>query len=166
MTLQEIQNLVDRSLFATLAYADAEGRIQIRRVFCTWHRGLAGHLISTNTSSAHVRHFLQDGRASLYVSDDARFEGLNLTGRVTVHFERPWKELLWHEGDEIYYPGGIDDEDYCVLEFTADEGRFYRYDGKGILSAPEMAEWDQGRTYADTYTPTLNDANTEEGSNA
>ncbi len=154
MTLPELQNLSDRSLFATLAYADAEGNIQVRRVFCTWHRGLAGHLISTNTSSAHVRDLRRDGRASLYFADDARFEGLNLTGRVTVHTERPWKERLWHPGDEKYYPVGVDDEDYCVLEFTAAEGRFYRFDGKGTLSAGEMAAWDAGREYADTYALT------------
>ena len=163
MTLYEIQNLIDRSLFATLAYADEEGRIQVRRVFCTWHKGLAGHLISTNTGSGHVQHFLKDGRASLYFSDDASFEGLNLTGNVTVHFERPWKEMLWHEGDEKYYPKGIDDEDYCILEFTADEGRYYRYDGRGIVTAMEMAAWDEGRSYADTYTPTLQDQTSEEG---
>ena len=154
MTLSELQNLIDRSLFATIAWADEEGRIQIRRVFCTWHRGLGGHLISTNTSSGHVRRFLRDGRASLYFADDARFEGLNLTGRVTVHFERPWKELLWHEGDEKYYPRGIDDEDYCILEFNADEARYYRFDGKGALDAAALAEWDQGKAYADTYALT------------
>ena len=52
MTTEELQDLVDRSLFATLAYADENGDIQVRRVFCTWHRGLSGHLISTNTGSA------------------------------------------------------------------------------------------------------------------
>ena len=153
MTPHELQNLIDRSLFATLAYADAEGRIQVRRVFCTWHRGLSGHLISTNTSSAHVRDLLADGRASLYYADDDRFEGLNLTGRVTVHRERPWKELLWHEGDEKYYPRGIDDEDYCVLEFIADGGRYYRFDGKGALSAADLAAY-AGPDYADTYART------------
>jgi general stress protein 26 len=85
------------------------------------------------------------------LSDDVRFEGLNLTGEAVIHTERPWKELLWHEGDEKYYPAGIDDEDYCILEFTAREGRFYRFDGKGTVSAADMAERDRDRAYADTY---------------
>lgn len=154
MTLPEMQNLIDRSLFATLAYEGTDGRIQVRRVFCTWHRGLARHLISTNTSSEHVASLLRDSRASLYFADDRRFEGLNLTGRAVIRTERPWKELLWHDGDEKYYPRGIDDEDYCILEFIADGGRFYRFDGKGNLDAETMAEWDAGRDFADTYTLT------------
>ena len=153
MTLQELQDLIDRSLFATLACHDEEGHIQVRRVFCTWHRGLARHLISTNTSSRHVGSLLRDGRASLYFSDDERFEGLNLTGSAIVHSERPWKQLLWHDGDERYYPNGVDDADYCVMEFAAENGCFYRADGKGTLDAETMAAWDAGREFADTYTP-------------
>lgn len=157
MTLNELQHLIDRSLFATLDYGDEEGRIQVRRVFCTWHRGLARHLISTNTSSSHVAALRRDGRASLYFADDARFEGLNLTGRAVIHTGRAWKELLWHDGDEKYYPRGIDDEDYCILEFIADGGRFYRFDGKGDLDAGTMEAWDAGREFADTYALTHGD---------
>ena len=83
-----------------------------------------------------------------------RFEGLNLTGTVTVHTERPRKELLWHDGDEKYYPKGVDDPDYCVLEFAADGGSYYRFDGKGTLSREETETWDRDRSFADTYALT------------
>ena len=29
------------------------------------------------------------------------------------------------EGDTEYYPGGVTDPNYCVLKFTATDGRFY-----------------------------------------
>ena len=35
------------------------------------------------------------------------------------------KAEIWREGDERYYPGGVDDPDYCVLHFTAFSGRYY-----------------------------------------
>ena len=35
------------------------------------------------------------------------------------------KEMIWHNGDEQYYPGGVTDPNYCVLKFTATDGRFY-----------------------------------------
>ena len=35
------------------------------------------------------------------------------------------KEMIWREGDEQYYPGGVTDPNYCVLKFTATDGRFY-----------------------------------------
>ena len=105
MTLKEIMHLIDRSLFADLGFMDVQGRPGIRKVFCVWHRGLRRHLISTNTSSAHVQSLQRNGEACLYFADSERFEGLCLSGRAVVHFERSYRELLWHDGDEKYYPG-------------------------------------------------------------
>ncbi|MBP0988346.1 MAG: pyridoxamine 5'-phosphate oxidase family protein [Oscillospiraceae bacterium] len=151
MTRDEIMTLINRSLFAEIGYTDAEGRQNIRRVFCVWHKGLGRHLISTNTSSGHVQSLMRDNRACLYFSDDASFEAVCLYGRAEMHFEREYKELLWNAGDEKYYPKGIDDEDYCVLEFIAESGRYYRYDGKGDLVKGEMDAYDTGRTYENGY---------------
>lgn len=35
------------------------------------------------------------------------------------------KQLIWQEGDTMYYPQGVTDPDYCVLKFTAVRGRYY-----------------------------------------
>ena len=35
------------------------------------------------------------------------------------------KEEIWETGDEMYYPLGVTDPDYCVLKFTAFDGRYY-----------------------------------------
>ena len=45
MTNDELMNLVNRSLFATIGYTDEMGRQNVRRVFCVWHKGLGRHLI-------------------------------------------------------------------------------------------------------------------------
>ncbi|MBR6102208.1 MAG: pyridoxamine 5'-phosphate oxidase family protein [Ruminococcus sp.] len=151
MTHEEIKSLIDRSLFATMGYTDEQGRQNVRRVFCVWHRGMGRHLISTNTGSAHVQSLMKNGSACLYFSDDDCFEGLCLFGRFAVRREREYRELLWNEGDEKYYPKGIDDEDYCILEFIAESGRYYRYDGKGDLTGQELEEFDRGREYVNGY---------------
>ncbi|MBQ3940562.1 MAG: pyridoxamine 5'-phosphate oxidase family protein [Oscillospiraceae bacterium] len=151
MEIHELMQLVNRSLFATLGYPAPDGSVQLRRVFCVWHKGLGGHLISTNTSSAHVQHLLQNGTASLYFSDDDAFCGLCLSGRAAVHRTGAFKRLLWNDGDEKYYPLGVDDPDYCVIEFTAERGSFYRYDGKGTLSAEDLAAFDAGKDYRNGY---------------
>ncbi|MBQ8921831.1 MAG: pyridoxamine 5'-phosphate oxidase family protein [Oscillospiraceae bacterium] len=151
MTNEELMSLVNRSLFAALGYTDKQGRPSVRRVFCVWHKGLARHLISTNTCSEHVQSLMQNGNACLYFSDDAKFEGLCLYGNVTVHFEEAYRALLWNPGDEKYYPAGISDPDYCVLEFAAESGRFYRYDGKGELTAEMLAESEAGRKFENGY---------------
>lgn len=143
MTLNEIDNLVRESGFASIGFLDKDGNPSIRRVFSTWHKGLGSHLISTNTSSQHVQALLKHNRACLYFDNCQNFQGVCFTGTVIVHFDREHKVKLWNEGDEKYYPNGVDDEDYCVLEFQAEHGRYYRYDGIGDISANELAEYDK-----------------------
>jgi len=154
MTVNEIKSLIDRSLFASLGYTDENGRQNIRRVFCVWHRGLGTHLISTNTSSSHVKSIINSGNACLYFSDDSTFEAVCLFGNAVISTDRNHKELLWNEGDEKYYPNGIDDEDYCVIIFSADSGRYYRYDGKADLSADEITEFDKECRLENGYSKT------------
>ena len=150
MTREELLHLVNRSLFAAIGYTDAQGRQNIRRVYCVWHKGLGRHLISTNTGSCHVQSLMRQGNACLYFSDDAAFEGLCLYGRFEIRTERFYRELLWNDGDEKYYPQGMTDPDYCVLEFIADSGRFYRFDGKGDLT-DEMLNADADSRYENGY---------------
>ena len=152
MTYSEIMSLIDRSLFATIGYTDEAGRPNVRRVFCVWHKGLGRHLISTNTSYAHVKSLLRDGRSCLYFTDDQAFEGVCLHGNSAVRTDRTYKELLWNAGDEKYYPEGIDDEDYCVIEFTAESGRYYRYDGKGDLTKQEISAYDKDKEFENGYS--------------
>lgn len=151
MTNEELFDLVGRSLFADLAFLDETGHPTVRRVFCTWHQGLGRHLISTNTSSRHVAALRRDSRASLYFADGETFEGLCLKGAALVREDPAAKELLWHEGDEKYYPLGVGDPDYCVIEFQADSARYYRFDGTGGLTREELESFDRGRPLTDRY---------------
>ena len=147
MTLAEMNHLIIGSETACLGFTDEEGRPEIRRVFSTWHKGVGTHLISTNTSSEHVQKLLHNSAACLYFDNCKKFEGLSLKGKAIVHFDHVYKAMLWNEGDEKYYPAGVDDEDYCVIEFIADEGRFYRYDGKGDISKTEIENHDRNETF-------------------
>ena len=123
-------------------------------MFCVWHKGLGTHLISTNTSSSHVKSLLKNSNACLYFSDDTSFEAVCLYGKAEISTDRHYKELLWNEGDEKYYPGGIDDEDYCVIVFTAESGRYYRADGKADLSAGAITEYDKECKLENGYSNT------------
>lgn len=151
MDMRELTALVNRSLFADLGYLDGEGRPAVRRVFCTWHKGLARHLISTNTSSGHVQALLRRPEACLYFADSEAFEGVCFTGKALIHQETEWKRLLWHDGDEKYYPLGVDDPDYCILELAADEAAYYRFDGKGRLTREEMEAFAPDAVFEDGY---------------
>ena len=52
-------------------------------------------------------------------------EGVMLRGMMDVLTDSASKEMIWQEGDTMYYPEGVTDPDYCVLKFTAISGRFY-----------------------------------------
>lgn len=54
-----------------------------------------------------------------------RYEGVMLKGTMEVLEDADIKEALWKVGDRIFYPKGFTDPDYCVLKFTAFEGRYY-----------------------------------------
>lgn len=97
MTLQEIDQMIKESEFATLGFLDEDGNPSIRRVFCTWHKGLGGHLISTNTSSLHTQALMKNHRACLYFDDSKSFQGVCLTGTAVLHFD--------HEGHAVARAG-------------------------------------------------------------
>ncbi|MBR3015611.1 MAG: pyridoxamine 5'-phosphate oxidase family protein [Clostridia bacterium] len=152
MTKDEIQSLVDRSLFADLGFLTENGAPAVRRVFCTWHKGLARHMISTNTSSCHVKRLKENPVCCLYFSDTESFEGACFSGRAVIRQDAEARLLLWHEEDVQYYPLGVDDPDYCVIELIADSCAFYRFDGKGVLTSGEMEEFDADAQYRDGYS--------------
>ena len=64
-------------------------------------------------------------KASIYFCDAKGFKGMMLRGTMEVLTDAASKEMIWHDGDEQYYPGGVTDPNYCVLKFTATDGRFY-----------------------------------------
>ena len=87
--------------------------------------GLRVFWFSTNASSMRVAQFRRNGAACLYFCDPRTFRGLLLTGTMEVLEDAASRRLVWREGDERYYPGGVDGPDCCALRFTARTGRYY-----------------------------------------
>ena len=80
---------------------------------------------TTNTLSLRVAHYKANPKASIYFCDVEGFKGMMLRGTMEVMTDAKSKEMIWRDGDEQYYPGGVTDPNYCVLKFTAIDGRFY-----------------------------------------
>jgi len=80
---------------------------------------------STNTSSMRVAQYEKNPKACVYFYDGLTFQGVMLEGNMEVFHDSYHKEMLWEEGDTLYYPKGVTDEDYCVLKFTVLNGRYY-----------------------------------------
>jgi general stress protein 26 len=87
--------------------------------------GIKCFYFTTNTSSLRTLQFMHNPKASLYFSNCRFFNGLMLKGKMEVLTDKKSKEMIWRDGDEMYYPHGVTDPDYCVLKFTSESGRYY-----------------------------------------
>ena len=126
MTLQEIERLIDSQPTAFVASVDEEGFPNMKAMLAPRVReGLQTFYFTTNTHSMRVAQYRRDPKASIYFCDPAGFRGVMLRGRMEALTDAASRRLIWREGDTEYYPLGIDDPDYCVLRFTAHDGRTY-----------------------------------------
>jgi general stress protein 26 len=87
--------------------------------------GIKVFYFTTNTFSLRVAHYKANPKASIYWCDTHGFKGMMLRGTMEVLTDAWSKEMIWRDGDTQYYPGGVTDPNYCVLKFTATDGRFY-----------------------------------------
>jgi general stress protein 26 len=102
-----------------------EGYPNTKAMFAMEHKGIETHYFSTNLSAKRTGQFMKNPNACIYFCNNGEYKGLMLVGKMEVCTDRKHREMLWREGNEIYYPKGIDDEDYCVLKFTAVKGNYY-----------------------------------------
>lgn len=135
---QYLAELVHQSRDMYLGYLTEGGYPAVISVFTIHSPRQAGtYFISTNTSSKHVQCLKNNPKACLYFCDNQKFRGLTLTGTCSVLTDLETKRRFWHEGDEQYYPKGVDDEDYCILHFTAESCRYYLSPGLHEMNASE-----------------------------
>lgn len=121
----EIRSLREQSKIAYLASVNEEGYPQMKAMMVFESNDIRVHYFSTNTSSKRVGQFSNNPKASVYYCDNERFKAALFTGTVEVCTDYDTKASLWRDGCEIYYPKGVDDEDYCVYKFTAETVNYY-----------------------------------------
>lgn len=121
-----VGNLADKSDLFFVGSIDADGNPNIKGMFAARKReGIKRFYLSTNTSSLRVSQFRENPRACIYFCDRRYFHGVMLVGSMAVLEDAGSKEMIWREGDTMYYPLGVTDPDYCVLLFMAVSGRYY-----------------------------------------
>jgi general stress protein 26 len=123
--MSEGLQLVERSKICLLGTNGEDGFPNIKAVMNAKHEGMNKIWFSTNTSSRRVQQLKKDNRACVYYVDDQDFQGLMLTGTMQILQDPKSRRMLWNDGDERYYPCGVEDPDYTVLCFTARRGNYY-----------------------------------------
>ena len=121
-----IGNLIDKQGTTYLSSIDEDGFPNTKAMYTPRVReGIKIFYFSTNTSSLRVKQFKQNPKACIYFCDKRFYRGVVLKGLIEVLEDSESKEMLWLPGDTKYYPKGVNDPDYCVLKFTAINGRYY-----------------------------------------
>lgn len=125
-SVKTIGGIIDKSGTAMIGSVDGEGFPNMKAMLPPRKReGISEFYFTTNTSSMRVKQYLENPKASIYFYDKRFYIGVMLKGTMEVLTDSKSKEEIWREGDEIYYPLGVTDSDYCVLKFTAQSGRYY-----------------------------------------
>ena len=122
---KEITTLIESAKITYLSSVDDKGYPNVKAVLSLQQDGLFVHYFSTHLSSKKVAQVKANPKCSVYFCDEEQFKGLMLVGDAEVCTDKHHKSLLWREGFERYYPKGIDDENYCVIKFTANKGNYY-----------------------------------------
>jgi general stress protein 26 len=121
-----IGNLIDKASVSIISSVDKDGFPNSKAMLPPRKReGIKYFFFTTNTSSMRVKQYLDNSKACLYFFDKRFYRGVMLKGDIEVLQDNESKEMIWKPGDEMYYSRGVTDPDYCVLRFTAQNGRYY-----------------------------------------
>lgn len=124
--VQTIGKLIDKQGVAIISSIDSDGFPNTKAMLPPRKReGIQTFFFTTNTSSMRVTQYRENPKACIYFCDKRFFRGVMLKGFMEVLEDATAKEMIWQEGDTMYYSKGVTDPDYCVLKFTAHTGRYY-----------------------------------------
>ena len=120
-----IGNLIDKQKTALIGSINEDGYPNIKAMLAPRVReGIRIFYFTTNTPSIRVKQYFENPKACIYFYDNRFFRGVQLIGTMEVLEDNQSRELVWRDGDTLYYKG-IHDPEYCVLRFTAEKGRYY-----------------------------------------
>jgi general stress protein 26 len=121
-----IGNLIDRAGVSIISSIDEDGFPNSKAMLPPRKReGIRHFFFTTGTPSMRVKQYTRNPRACIYFFDKRFYRGVMLRGTMKVLRDGKTKQLIWRDGDDLYYPKGVTDPDYCVLRFTAQDGRYY-----------------------------------------
>ena len=115
--------LLDKTSLITLSSITSEGYPRSCILVKISTDGFRTIRVSTGNSSRKTREFLANSKASISYGCGA--DGVTLIGNVRVLQDKAEKAQYWQPWMASHFPGGTDDPDFCVLEFTAHEATLW-----------------------------------------
>ena len=128
MDLEKIEKFIDKQKVSFICSVDGDGYPNMKAMLKPRkHVGQKEFYFSTNTSSMRVAQYKKNPKASIYFYRKGlvKYVGVMLVGKMEVLTDQKTKDMIWRKGDTMFYKKGVTDPDYCVLKFTAKNGRYY-----------------------------------------
>ncbi len=127
MSKKTIEKMIDNTTVSIISSVDGLGFPNSKAMLPPRKRdGISTFYFTTNTSSLRVEQYRANNKACIYFFDKRFFRGVMLIGKMEVLTDQKTKDMIWQEGDTMYYPDGATDPDYCVLKFSAERIRTYQ----------------------------------------
>lgn len=74
-------------------------------------------------SSDKAKNFRKNPKAGMCCSNMVSGDNITLTGEMKIVSDSAFKKTFWNDMLFDYFPGGSDDPNFCVLEFTSNVAR-------------------------------------------
>ena len=127
MSKETIEKMIDGIGVSIISSVDESGFPNTKAMLPPRKRnGITEFYFTTNTSSIRVKQYELNDKACVYFFDKRFFRGIMFIGKMEVLHDQKIKDMIWQDGDTMYYPLGVTDPDYCVLKFSAKRMRIYQ----------------------------------------
>jgi general stress protein 26 len=92
------------------------------------HNGLETFYFISNHSEIKTEHYKRNFNACIYFTGGPIYKELILEGIMKIFTGDDVKRFMWSNNyKSLYKDGGIDNSDYCVLQFVTKKGRFHHW---------------------------------------
>jgi general stress protein 26 len=124
--VETIGNLIDKQGVSFISSVDENGFPNTKAMLPPCKRdGIKVFYWHTNSPSMRIKHYRNNPKACIYFYDKRFFRGLMLKGTMEVLDDKKIKKELWKDEYNIYYKDGMNGEDFIIIKFTAEVGRYY-----------------------------------------
>ena len=131
-----IGNLIDKQGVAFISSVDGDGFPNTKAMLPPRKReGIRTFYFTTNTSSMRAAQYRDNPKACIYFCDRRFFRGVMLKGTMEVLEDSESKEMIWREGDTMYYPKGVTDPEQITRTAYLLRKQFYFFPKRRFLKA-------------------------------
>ncbi|MDR0314947.1 MAG: pyridoxamine 5'-phosphate oxidase family protein [Oscillospiraceae bacterium] len=120
---KKAEELLDRCDIVQAASVNEDGFPRICVLIKLKSEGFHTVYFSTGTHSKKTKHFRQNSKAGLSYYDQN--DSVTLVGNAEIIEDDDIKKSLWQDFMIKHFPGGTEDEEYCVIKFKAKEATIY-----------------------------------------